>query len=276
MSSTVEAGPLAGRTIGITAERRAAELAGSLERKGARVWHAATMHTVPLRDDPELRAATDRVLAEPVDGVVVTTGMGMNGWLEAADDWGLRDALVRRFAAARVYVRGPKAKGAARAAGLSEHWSAPSESNAEVLEHLLAEGVHGQRVVLQQHGAPLPEFASALREAGAEVLQVSPYRWEEPLEPDAVHRLLDGVLAGEVDALTFTSAPAAAGLLRIARESGRYDELLDGLRTRVLAACVGPITAAPLVEAEVPVVQPDRGRLGALVRTVEVELGPAR
>lgn len=275
MSSTVQAGSLAGRTIGVTAERRAGELAGALERKGARVWHAPTMHTVPLSDDPELRAATERALAGPVHGVVITTGMGMTGWLEAAHGWGLGDRLVRCFADARVYVRGPKAKGAVRGAGLTEHWSAPSESNAEVLERLRAEGVHGQRIVLQQHGAPLPEFAAALREAGAEVVPVSPYRWEGPAELAPVHRLLDGVLGGEVDALAFTSAPAAAGLLRIAEESGRHGELLHALRTGVLAACVGPVTAAPLVEADVPVVQPDRGRLGALVRTIETELGPA-
>ena len=43
----------------------------------------------------------------------------------------------------------------------------------------------------------------------------------------------------------------------------------------MLAACVGPVTAAPLERLGVPTVQPERARLGALVRTV-VEQLPAR
>ena len=42
-----------------------------------------------------------------------------------------------------------------------------------------------------------------------------------------------------------------------------------------MPACVGPVTAAALERAGVRTVQPDRGRLGALVRQVAAEL-PAR
>ncbi|MQA10780.1 MAG: uroporphyrinogen-III synthase [Pseudonocardiaceae bacterium] len=268
MASTERADSLEGRTIGVTAERRADDLCASLQRRGAQVWHAPTMHTVPLSGDPELREATERVLGEPVHAVAITTGMGMKGWLEAARGWGLDEPLLHRFGEARVYVRGPKAKGAVRGAGLVEHTSAQSETDAEMFEQVLTDGVRGRRVVVQLHGVPLPEHTGELRDAGAEVIDVLPYRWEAPVEPARVHRLLDGVLDGQVDALTFTSAAATAGLLSIARESGRYDGLLDALRTRVLAACVGPVTAAPLTDLDVPVLQPDRWRLGALVKTL--------
>jgi len=43
----------------------------------------------------------------------------------------------------------------------------------------------------------------------------------------------------------------------------------------VLAACVGEITAGPLSRLGVPVVRPERARIGALVRTLAVAL-PAR
>ena len=35
-----------------------------------------------------------------------------------------------------------------------------------------------------------------------------------------------------------------------------------------MAACVGPVTAGPLVERGVPIIQPDRARLGALARAL--------
>ncbi|MGH3810883.1 MAG: winged helix-turn-helix domain-containing protein, partial [Pseudonocardiaceae bacterium] len=47
------------------------------------------------------------------------------------------------------------------------------------------------------------------------------------------------------------------------------------LRRDVLAACVGPVTAGPLVARDVPTVQPERSRIGALVRTLSETL-PAR
>ena len=57
--------------------------------------------------------------------------------------------------------------------------------------------------------------------------------------------------------------------------SGRRPEVLDAFREDVLATCVGPVTAAPFEMWGVPVVQPSRARLAAMVKTLEVEL-PSR
>ncbi|OLT48186.1 uroporphyrinogen III synthase [Saccharomonospora sp. CUA-673] len=266
---------LDGAVIGITAERRADEFIDALNRRGATVWHGPTLHIVPLPDDVRLRAATDEVITRGVDVVAVTTGAGFRGWLSAADDWGTSDALLDRLADARLFVRGPKATGAVRGRGLTEEWSAPEESNRQLFAHIGEQGVAGSRVAVQLHGQALPEFTDPLREAGAQVVEVQPYRWQWPADLSPARRLVDGVLSGEVDALAFTSAPAAANLLRLARDDGRYDALLGKLGGDVLCACVGPVTAAPLVEAGVRVVQPERQRLGALVKLLAAELGAA-
>ncbi|MTD55087.1 uroporphyrinogen-III synthase [Amycolatopsis pithecellobii] len=266
-------GDLTGRVIGVTAERRAEEFIGALERNGATVWHAPTIHIVPLPDDGQLRAATEDVLATDIDLLAVTTGAGFRGWFEAAEGWGVAGRLHAALDRARIFTRGPKGKGAVRGRGLAEEWSAPQESNRQLFEHLLASGVDGQRVVVQLHGSPLPEHTDALAEAGAHLIEVQPYRWEWPSNVDPAHRLLDGVLGGKVHALAFTSAPATANLLSLARERGSYEELLRALRGDVVCACVGPVTAAPLTEAGVPTLQPERQRLGALVKLLVAELG---
>jgi uroporphyrinogen-III synthase len=267
--------PLAGYTVGVTAARRADELGALLERRGALVMHGPAIRIIPLEDDAELIRATRSLLDTPVDVAVATTGIGFRGWLEAADGWGMGDALRVTLGKARVLARGPKAKGAVRAAGLVEQWSPASEANAELLEHLLESGVDGQRIVVQQHGEPLPDFMDALRAHGAEVIEIPVYRWTGPADPAPLERLLDAVLAGQVDALCFTSAPAAASVLAAAERGGRLPALVALLRAEVLVACVGPITAGPLSRKGIPVVQPDRGRLGSLVRALSVAL-PAR
>jgi uroporphyrinogen-III synthase len=48
--------------------------------------------------------------------------------------------------------------------------------------------------------------------------------------------------------------------------------VLDRFRGGVLAACVGPVTAGPLIQEQVPVVAPQRFRLGALIKTLSDEL----
>jgi uroporphyrinogen-III synthase len=265
--------PLAGYTVAVTAARRREELGALLERRGARVVYAPAIRIVPLADDDDLVAATRAVLAAPVDLVIATTGVGFRGWLEAADTWDL--PLVEHLRSARVMARGPKARGAIRGGGLVDAWSPESESSAEVLSHLLsgAEGpLEGRRIAVQLHGDPLSDLVAALRDRGAEVLTVPVYRWVLPDDVAPVRRLVESTVAGGIDAIAFTSAPAAASLLSVADELGRRADLVAALQARVLAIAVGPVTAGPLEAAGVPTRQPGRARLGALAREVVARL----
>ncbi|WP_328418087.1 uroporphyrinogen-III synthase [Streptomyces violaceus] len=272
-----EHGPLAGFTVGVTAARRAEELGALLQRRGATVLHAPALRIVPLADDSELLAATKEIIHQVPDIVVATTAIGFRGWVEAADGWGLGEDLLARLGGVRIMARGPKVKGAVRAAGLTEQWSPSSESMAEVLDRLLEEGVDGLRIAIQLHGEPLPGFVESLRAAGAEVVGVPVYRWMPPEDIGPVDRLLDAMVSRGVDALTFTSAPAAASLLSRAEERGLLPEVLAALGHDVLPACVGPVTALPLQGHGIDTVQPERFRLGPLVQLLCQELpGRAR
>ncbi|MEV0690440.1 uroporphyrinogen-III synthase [Streptomyces sp. NPDC050388] len=270
-------GPLAGFTVGVTAARRAEELGALLQRRGAAVLHAPALRIVPLADDSELLAATKEIIERAPDIAIATTAIGFRGWVEAADGWGLGEELLAKLRGARILARGPKVKGAVRAAGLTEEWSPSSESMAEVLDRLLAEGVDGLRIALQLHGEPLPGFVESLRAGGAEVVGVPVYRWMPPEDIGPVDRLLDATVARTLDAVTFTSAPAAVSLLSRAERRGMLDDVLAALGHDVLPACVGPVTALPLQDRGIDTVQPERFRLGPLVQLLCRELpGRAR
>ncbi len=263
-------GELAGFTVGVTADQRRDELAILLERCGARVVIAPALRMVPLADDSELRAATRACLRTPPDVIIMNTEVGMRGWLEAAEGWGLADSLRSLLAGTHLIDRGPTGPGGFRLAEVQDRWSPLSESPEEVLNHLLARGIAGQVVAVQLHGEEQPEFTAALRAEGANVVQVPVYRWAPPADPAPLHRLVDLVTGRLVDAVTFTSASAVGALLATAGPGG--SALLDALRTDVLAACVGPVTAAPLRSQGVPVVAPEKARLAALVRVIAEEL----
>ncbi|KLL11757.1 uroporphyrinogen-III synthase [Protofrankia sp. BMG5.30] len=268
--------PLAGYTVGITAARRREEFGAALERRGARVLYGPAIRIVPLADDTQLRHATECCLTAPLDVVVATTGIGFRGWMDAADAWDLREPLCKAIGSANLLARGPKARGAIRACGLREAWSPESESSNEVLEHLIERyDLTGRRIAVQLHGEPLPDLVETLRLAGADVIEVPVYRWIAPEDTAPLRRLIDTVATIEVDAVAFTSAPAAMSFLRTADELGLGEAVHEALVGPVTAACVGPVTAGPLLDRGIPVIQPPRARLGALVREI-VEQIPRR
>ncbi|MEU4621665.1 uroporphyrinogen-III synthase [Actinoplanes sp. NPDC023801] len=264
------AAALSGYTVGVTADRRNDELGTLLEARGARVVLAPALRIVPISDDAELRAATRACLETPPDVVLVNTGIGMRGWLEAAESWGLAEPLREVISRAYLVARGPKARAAVRSAGLHDQWSPDGEGYEEVVEHLTARGMAGLTIAMQLHGESQPEYTEALESAGARVIELPVYRWAPPVDPAPLHRLTDLITGRLVDAVTFTSAAAVQAVLHAAGTGA--DSLLDALRDDVMAACVGPVTSAPLLRRGVPVVTPGRARLSALVRTIVDEL----
>ncbi|MGL5859220.1 MAG: uroporphyrinogen-III synthase [Angustibacter sp.] len=270
------AGQLDGFVIALTCDRRAQELAAAFTRRGAQVMQAPVLRIVPVVEDAQVHDATRRLIEHPPDDVVVTTAIGFRGWVEAADAAGLAPDLLRVLGQARILARGPKGRGAIRAAGLVEAWSAQSETTAEVVRHLLDEGVAGRRIAVQQHGLPDAHLLDQLTAAGAELETVRLYRWDGPPDPAAVQRVVDATAAGSVDAVVFTSAPGSQAFLDAAATAGRSSQVLQALRSHVVAAAVGPVTAGPLVVAGLDPVVPDRYRLGALVRALADHLATCR
>ncbi|MGH9225904.1 MAG: uroporphyrinogen-III synthase [Acidimicrobiales bacterium] len=269
--------PLDGFVVGITADRRWEEQAELLARRGAAVLHGPTITTQYLASDEDLRRATRAVIAARPDYLVATTGIGMRAWMEAAAVWGLGEDLVGVLSAARVVARGPKAAAAVQAGGVEVWARSSTEQMGALVDLMLEEPLAGRTVAVQEYGMPNPEPSSALRGAGAAVIEVPVYRWRVPEDPAPVLRLAEAACGGRVDAITFTSAPAVHNLFAIAAEHGLADELRAACNGGVVAACVGPVCAegARQEGIEEPLA-PSVGRLGLLVRALSEHLGQRR
>ncbi len=270
MTQAVEFGPdqLTGFRIGVTSDRRAEDLIAAFERRGAEVLHAPALQIAPVSEDLQLIADTRAVLAAHPDVTLVTTAYGMRRWAEAADAAGVGEDLLSALEHSRILVRGPKARGAVRAAGLNDTGIAADERTSSLVDMLLADGVDGLTIAVQLHGYTDTEQLERLRSAGATVLTVEPYRWVRPEGTDRLPRLIDAVRSRQIDVVTFTSAPAVDALLSRAQELGRFDELVEAFQEDVVAAAVGPVTAAPVLAAGIEPIQPERYRMGALIRLV--------
>ncbi|HZP14367.1 MAG TPA: uroporphyrinogen-III synthase [Nocardioides sp.] len=271
-----EGTPLAGFRIGVTAARKADEQGALLERRGAEIVYAPALSLDPNRIDPaDLRASTEEVIGTPVDVFLVTTGIGLRGWFDAAESWGLLEPLLERLKGAEILARGPKSVGALRARGLRELWAPESEEFDDVMAHLRGRDLTGKRIVVQEHGQSLSMVGHALRRMGAEVLTVAVYRVDPAIDPEPMFALIEQVADGTVDAVTFTSAPAVASFMQAAGSVGRRDDVIAAFQADVIAASVGPVTAAAFEMWGVPTIFPERSRLLPMVTLLESEL-PSR
>ncbi|QRZ61545.1 uroporphyrinogen-III synthase [Rothia sp. ZJ932] len=260
---------LAGITVAVTASRRAVEQGEAFERKGARVIYAPTVRVVPTDADEQLKADTRTVIDNPPHMVLVTTGYGLKGWLEAAESFGLCEQARAALSDSAFYVRGSKGRGAVRSLGFEDSGMAVGGELTRALVDLALEvGVDGKRVLLQQHGKPDAAQEQRLVDAGAQLMTVVPHRWEEPEDLPAVFRLIEDIIAGRVDALTFTAAPAVEALLGYATEREQLPELVAALREKTVVASVGSVTSVPLQEQGIDPVQPERSRMGAMIKAL--------
>ncbi|RFA16657.1 uroporphyrinogen-III synthase [Subtercola boreus] len=257
---------LDGFRIGVTSDRRSEDLIAAFERRGADVTHAPTIRMTGVSNDGALEAETRAIIAAKPDILLATTSYGIRRWFEAADAAGVGDALAAQLEHTRILVRGPKARGAIRAAGLDDDGMSERETTTSLVDLVLRSSVMGQTVAVQLHGFTDPVQLARLTAAGAGLFTAAPYRWEQHEDSGRVLRLIDSICQSSVDAVTFTSAPAVESLFTTAESAGKLGELQAAFRENVVAAAVGPVTAAPLVEAGILPIVPDRFRMGALIR----------
>ncbi len=259
--------------VGITADRRWEEQARLFADRGFDVVHAPTMRTVDLSESESLRAATSALVEHSPDYLVVSTGMGLKRWLEAAERWGLHAALVESLADARIVARGAKAHSAARGAGLDVWWRSPTETMQEIIDHLAGAGTAGARIAVQLFEPEGHPSTEALRAISGELVEVPVYQWALPDDVGPAEALVKAAVAGEVDAITFTAQPAVHNLFRIAGDLDLRDGLRTALNGPVVSSCVGPVCATAAVEEGVDAsIWPDPPRLVAMVKQLTARL----
>lgn len=264
---------LDGFRIAVTSDRRSEDLIAAFARRGADVLHAPTIRMAGVEDDGHLEAETRAIVAARPNLLLATTSYGVRRWFETADAAGIGHELLDVLSGADIYVRGPKARGAVRAAGLDDRGMGERETTESLVDLAISRGVAGAVVAVQLHGVTDKSQLDRLRAAGATVLTARPYVWHRHDDQGRVRRLVSALVTGGIDAVTFTSAPAADALLQTAAELGLLDQVIGCFHAaagsrRAVAAAVGPVTAEPLLENGIEPVVPQRFRMGALVKLV--------
>jgi uroporphyrinogen-III synthase len=281
---------LTGLTVAITASRRAHELARLIENFGGVPYVAPT---VGLDTSGEISASTEACntveafLKSKMDYVVFMTGPGAFSLISASKKMGRGRELVEALSHSVVVARSAKPKAVLAQFGIKTD-IVPDNNTAEGIAQVLkARGISGKRIAILWHGSQLPTLTESLKIEGAEVLEFSTYRYSQSLSKGgaeilkemgfnyvspseaAVLKLIDDMRSGLVQAITFTSPPAVAGLFWIATTHSLEDLVRKMLDENIIVVAVGPSTRDALEKNGVRAdVMPEVYKMGPMVKSL--------
>jgi uroporphyrinogen-III synthase len=236
--------PLAGRVVAVPETREIDVFAAMLERRGA---HVVRCPMVAIRDapDPAPVLQWSRELASgSFDDLVLLTGEGLRRILACIDrnEPALKESFVAALARLRKITRGPKPARALRELGMKPDIAAERPTTEGVIASLQPFDLKSRRFGVQLYGTepnrPLVDF---LETAGAKVSTVAPYVYADAADNEAILTLLKRILAGEVDAIAFTSTPQVERLFAVAPA-----ESIAAALAKTVVAAVGPVVADTL------------------------------
>jgi uroporphyrinogen-III synthase len=133
--------------------------------------------------------------------------------------------------------------------------------------------VAGLRIAVQEYGVTNAELLEGLRQRGAAVSRVPVYRWALPEDTAPLRRVLDAILAGDVDVVLFTNAVQVDHVLQLLTPDRQVERFREVLRQMVVVS-VGPIASERLRSFGLPVdFEPSHSKMGILVKETAERAG---
>jgi uroporphyrinogen-III synthase len=216
---------------------------------------------------PEVAALLDELHAGSIGNAVFLTGAGARALFHDADELGRLQELLADLRALRIICRGPKPS----AALAREHVpislaAAEPFTTSELLQILEPLDVSGAGVALVHYGERDQVLSEWFRARGARVTELCLYEWLLPADTLPLQELVAEIIAGGLDAITFTSQVQARHLFQVAAALGRDAELAAALNARTIVASLAPTCANALRELGVePHVVPEHSKMGHLI-----------
>jgi uroporphyrinogen-III synthase len=112
------------------------------------------------------------------------------------------------------------------------------------------------------------KYSFETQKDGASILRSMGFQFLAP-EEDKVVKLIEDIISGNIDVITFTSPPSVRDLFKIANIHHMDSSLKDSLKGNVIVAAVGPSTREALEENGCYVdVMPPIFKMGPMVKSL--------
>src|SRR5262245_47205131 len=235
-----------GKTVAILESRLGRQLGELIVKHGGRPIHAPALAEVPDIDPEFIKRLVVDLESHPAKIAVFQTGVGTAALFKTTDELGLTEALKALLARMIVVVRGPKPTGVLRARGVRIDLSAKEPfTTTEILQSLETVPLADGGVPVRPYGVANVKLEETLKARGAQLMEITTYRWALPGNTRPLLDLMGALERGEVDAVAVTNAAQVYNFFALAERSGRTRALRDSLN-RTLVASIGPVSSEAL------------------------------
>jgi uroporphyrinogen-III synthase len=248
--------------------RRADEMHALISKFGGKATVAPSMKEVPLAANSAVLDFAQQFLGGEFDLLVLMTGVGTRYLLEVVEKEYDRERFLDQMRASTIALRGPKPAAVLREWNVPFAIRAPEPNTWRELLAAIKEAfpLEGKRVAVQEYGQSNLEFLAALREAGADVREVTVYRWELPDDRQPLEDSIHLVCARNFDILMFTSAQQVRHVLQLAEEL-QLEDAWRAAAAAMFVASIGPTCSEALEECGLHVnFEASPPKMGHLVR----------
>ncbi|WP_041381726.1 uroporphyrinogen-III synthase [Spiribacter curvatus] len=242
MTMKIQSQPFEGYRIAILETRQATELAGLLERRGAVVERCALIGIKPTPNTETVDEWLRRFIEDRrINDLVILTGEALRRLHDRAQSIGVDTELRDRLAEVSLLTRGPKPGRILRQWGLSETTRSETPTTDGVIRTLNARGVRSNAVGIALYGTePNQPLQDAIEDLGAEPVPVWPYVYTDYNDEYRAKALVERIIAGEVDAIIFSTKRQVDVLIQISQLQGAEQSLRNALSSMAVGA-MGPV-----------------------------------
>ena len=262
-----------GATVVSFESRLAEAMTESIRRNGGQPISAPSLREIPLTENHEAFSFAEKLFAGKIDVHICMTGVGTRILLVALSTRYDRQKIVEALSRLTIVARGPKPVRVLKENAIPITITVPEPNTWREIVHALDQShrslpLQGKTVVVQEYGISNERLILALKERGANVLQLPVYRWSLPEETAPLLQAIQQIIEGKVQIALFTNAAQADHLLRFASGEGLEQPLRDALRHMVIAS-IGPTTSEALHEHGLASdFEPSHPKMGILVSEV--------
>lgn len=277
---------LCGITVAVTSSRRASELADIVRKFGGIPYIAPT---IGIKNNSELNSEcnhfVETISNESMHFFIFMTGVGVFNLFQNLQKLHKLNTVVEKLQDTIVIARSNKPKMELRKFGIKTNFVPNINTIDGILNLLKRFDVKNKNIGILWHGDSSSSFKKKLTSLGANVFDFSSYSYSARLEqtnasmleemgydyvaPDEekIKMLIEDIMKGTVDSITFTSPPAVKEFFEFAKRNNKINLLKDKLNSQVLVVSVGPSTSKMLARFYVLAdIMPTTYRMGPMIK----------
>ena len=277
---------LKGLTVAVTASRRASELARLIVSFGGEPHIAPTVGINATGDVEEVKKFIDKIFEHP-DFLIFMSGPGVYSLMSTAEKLGLGERLRDALKDISLIARSAKPQAALAKYDIHTKLIPIENTTGGILKLLKKSNLVSKKIGILWHGSYSRYFVDELSKAGAELFELTIYKYSYELDNDGarvlremgfryvppiesrVIELIEQIDKGNIDVITFTSPPAVKELLLIADKYKMRQSLESSLNKSVIVTVVGPSTKKVLEDNAIGIdVMPEIYKMGHMIKSL--------